>query len=255
MRRCLLALMVVTPFGCSTEERSAAQPSPTTSAGGASGETGASGSDSSPGGSSAGDSGPGTSGDGDSGASQDSGDTSTTGDDPSDGSSTSGDTTTAGSTGGDDTGDPVSPCCSPSEAGGCGDAPIETCVCAQDDYCCSGQWDIACVTEVEDFNCGSCGMADEIATCEAFCATLVDCDPELGFTDVQTCVQSECLGLLDQAQAESEACLDAMSQYYACIGLLACPGYDDYVGMNPPNGFPCMGFQNTMFETCSFIAG
>jgi len=47
-------------------------------------------------------------------------------------------------------------CCEVGSAG-CADPSISSCVCAQDPYCCSTEWDAQCVAEVAQFGCGSCG--------------------------------------------------------------------------------------------------
>jgi len=49
-------------------------------------------------------------------------------------------------------------CCETGEAG-CDDAGVESCVCATDPYCCSGEWDGQCVLAVEALGCGDCGGA------------------------------------------------------------------------------------------------
>lgn len=49
-------------------------------------------------------------------------------------------------------------CCTPSDLPGCGNATIEGCVCAQDDFCCDswfGAWDEVCV-EIATLDCGAC---------------------------------------------------------------------------------------------------
>ena len=49
------------------------------------------------------------------------------------------------------------PCCTAQGQAGCGEsANIEACVCAQDDYCCSTEWDSTCAGEVVSLGCGSC---------------------------------------------------------------------------------------------------
>ena len=50
-------------------------------------------------------------------------------------------------------------CCSPTPGvGGCAaDQTVQQCVCAQDDYCCSTEWDAQCASEITKFGCGSCG--------------------------------------------------------------------------------------------------
>jgi hypothetical protein len=67
-------------------------------------------------------------------------------------------------------------CCTPHTSSGCDTAAIETCVCAQDAFCCSGQWDATCVEEVGNFLCapactpddadGPCCMAHAGSGCE-----------------------------------------------------------------------------------------
>jgi hypothetical protein len=67
-------------------------------------------------------------------------------------------------------------CCTAHETGGCATAAIETCVCAQDAFCCDMQWDATCVGEVGSFLCapacepddadGPCCMAHTEGGCE-----------------------------------------------------------------------------------------
>jgi hypothetical protein len=59
-------------------------------------------------------------------------------------------------TGVDPTGMGVGDCCAAQAVPGCGDATIEGCVCAVDDYCCSTAWDDVCVGEATDCGAG-CG--------------------------------------------------------------------------------------------------
>lgn len=40
---------------------------------------------------------------------------------------------------------------------GCSDAAVEQCVCAEDDYCCTTEWNDECVGLVDALGCGSCG--------------------------------------------------------------------------------------------------
>ena len=47
------------------------------------------------------------------------------------------------------------PCCELGGAG-CADNAVAACVCAQDPFCCSTQWDAQCVGEITQFGCGSC---------------------------------------------------------------------------------------------------
>lgn len=170
---------------------------------------------------------------------------------------TGSDSTDASSSSTDDDGEtttetPTIPsCCGPLDAPGCDDRSIESCVCRADPYCCTDQWDLACAVEAEDLGCGECGDHDEVASCFGLCTTFVMCAPELGHDDVDTCVELECLGLLDQAQGDGDACLQSMTLYNACIGLLDCPGFDAYVAHTSP--FPCESFESDMFAACPFI--
>jgi hypothetical protein len=53
-------------------------------------------------------------------------------------------------------GGPSGACCVDSATPGCADTNVESCVCAQDAYCCNTAWDATCVMEVSQFGCGSC---------------------------------------------------------------------------------------------------
>lgn len=49
-------------------------------------------------------------------------------------------------------------CCVPSAAPDCtADPTVAACVCAQDDFCCTTEWDEACVGLVDELGCGDCG--------------------------------------------------------------------------------------------------
>jgi len=50
----------------------------------------------------------------------------------------------------------TSACCEAQAMPGCGDPAIEACVCAIDDYCCTGEWDSVCAIFVTLFLCDSC---------------------------------------------------------------------------------------------------
>jgi len=81
----------------------------------------------------------------------------TTGTDPEStgpGSSEGDGTTTDG--GSADTGTPGDACCEAQDAGGCGEAAIENCVCATDDFCCETLWDAYCTVQVVLLGCAEC---------------------------------------------------------------------------------------------------
>ena len=48
-------------------------------------------------------------------------------------------------------------CCVGHGGLGCDDPAIESCVCAQDDFCCTMKWDDLCVSLVAKLECGVCG--------------------------------------------------------------------------------------------------
>jgi hypothetical protein len=50
-------------------------------------------------------------------------------------------------------------CCAAQPQGGCADAMIEACVCADDPTCCEQAWDDVCVESVAGLGCGQCGNA------------------------------------------------------------------------------------------------
>jgi hypothetical protein len=54
------------------------------------------------------------------------------------------------------------PCCEGHETAGCDDPSIESCVCAEDPFCCESQWDALCVSRIETYGCGSCADESEL---------------------------------------------------------------------------------------------
>ncbi|MBK7585368.1 MAG: hypothetical protein IPI67_34905 [Myxococcales bacterium] len=48
-------------------------------------------------------------------------------------------------------------CCFEHPFPGCSSPDVAKCVCAQDGYCCSNQWDSLCASEVDSLGCGFCG--------------------------------------------------------------------------------------------------
>ena len=47
-------------------------------------------------------------------------------------------------------------CCEEHDSAACDDAAVSECVCAEDPFCCSVEWDSLCVAEVETLGCGTC---------------------------------------------------------------------------------------------------
>eukprot|EP01095_Lingulamoeba_sp_RSL-Kostka_P012266 TRINITY_DN482_c0_g1_i6.p1 TRINITY_DN482_c0_g1~~TRINITY_DN482_c0_g1_i6.p1 ORF type:complete len:587 (-),score=213.82 TRINITY_DN482_c0_g1_i6:84-1844(-) len=50
-------------------------------------------------------------------------------------------------------------CCEAQSGPGCTDSTVNDCVCYIDPYCCENVWDNVCVGEIEQFNCGTCGIS------------------------------------------------------------------------------------------------
>jgi len=65
-------------------------------------------------------------------------------------------------------------CCEPHDGGGCTGAGIEACVCAEDDFCCTQEWDQLCVAAVGDRGCAACPGREEL-----FATPLVEIPPDL----------------------------------------------------------------------------
>jgi hypothetical protein len=77
-------------------------------------------------------------------------------------------TTDTGEATTDDTGAPGGPCCSAQDGGGCGDAAVEACVCAMDDFCCRTAWDEVCTVQVVILGCADCpGIGGDGDCCAA----------------------------------------------------------------------------------------
>jgi hypothetical protein len=59
----------------------------------------------------------------------------------------------------------IGDCCGAHEAGGCSGKTVEACVCAQDEFCCTEEWDALCVAAVSERGCAACpGSEAEFAT-------------------------------------------------------------------------------------------
>lgn len=89
-------------------------------------------------------------------------------------------------------------CCVPSTEPGCADPTVESCVCAEDSYCCATAWDDICVGEVDSFGCGTCGGAGD------------DAGADDGAVDVGDCCDAHAAGCSDPT---IEACVCAEDAY------------------------------------------
>ena len=53
-------------------------------------------------------------------------------------------------------------CCAPHPEPGCTGAGVQSCVCADDDFCCTEEWDALCVNRVGDLGCAACPGREEL---------------------------------------------------------------------------------------------
>ncbi|RLB58379.1 MAG: hypothetical protein DRI90_16830 [Deltaproteobacteria bacterium] len=85
-------------------------------------------------------------------------------------------------------------CCNVHETPGCGTTEIETCVCAQDSYCCDTEWDATCVAEVTQFGCGTC---DATGTKPLFAPCIAGTECQSGMCPMGYCTITGCTGYAD----------------------------------------------------------
>lgn len=130
------------------------------------------------------------------------------------------------------------PCCETSPSPGCVDEAIEACVCAEDSYCCTNQWDAICVREVGQLHCatacecgdGVCPWYEDSTSCPADCgivptscceeATTPGCEPPPGAPGIEDCVCAQdpfccttawdetCVRLVDELRCGTCTCND-----------------------------------------------
>ena len=105
------------------------------------------------------------------------------------------------------------------------DPAIEQCVCAEDSFCCESEWDALCISEVNEFGCGTCDVPDPpssgsgggtsepvgclddgMCTLEDDCVC-TDCDADMFCSDPANCVDD---GMCD-AFNEGCVCADCAS--------------------------------------------
>ncbi len=61
----------------------------------------------------------------------------------------------------------IGDCCMPHDGGGCSGEAVQACVCAQDEFCCTDEWDGLCVNLVSERGCAACpGREGEFANPE-----------------------------------------------------------------------------------------
>ena len=149
-------------------------------------------------------------------------------------------------------------CCESSSEPGCSDAAVESCVCADDPFCCNNTWDNQCVSEADA--CGGCnggggappaaeicgnGLDDDgdgAADCDDLdCETSPSCAPPPGGGG-SCCEPSSAPGCSD---ATVEACVCAQDSF-CCNNA-----WDDLcVGKVPKCGGACGGGAPPAPEVC-----
>jgi hypothetical protein len=129
-------------------------------------------------------------------------------------------------------------CCAVQPDPGCPSPEIESCVCAQDPFCCNETWDDLCVSNVDDFGCAMCPLplgpcceahggvgCEDPAIVECVCAAMPGCcgqawGPEcvaaVETLGCATCPSTCC------TPKETPACDDMMVQECVCAGDPYC---------------------------------
>jgi hypothetical protein len=112
-------------------------------------------------------------------------------------------------------------CCTAHVDAGCGDAEIESCVCAMDSYCCEMAWDTFCVAQAS----ATCGQQCPRSCCAS--GPWPGCsDPELANTvcaDMPQCCDDQWGASCQGHPAVAEACLGDND----CCVSANTPGCDD----------------------------
>ncbi len=94
-------------------------------------------------------------------------------------------------------------CCVTHVGGGCDDADVQACVCADDPYCCAYAWDPLCVVLAETTCNGECkGCGDGVCTDLESCS---ECPEDCGTCQVNCCAEKEGPGCNDPG-CQAEVC-------------------------------------------------
>lgn len=133
---------------------------------------------------------------------------------------------------------PPGPCCQAKASPGCPDADVEECVCAIDPYCCDVVWDTICADEVEEYQCGWCGVGP-------WCGNL-ECEapPE----DCNTCPGDcgECQGCNSNGECENwlgEYCDNCPQDCGPCPAAPCCEPHD-FPGCDEPEINDCVCLED-----------
>ena len=124
-------------------------------------------------------------------------------------------------------------CCEPGLGPECDDPDVAACVCAQDEFCCTEQWDGQCVQEVETFGCGVCGGMT-LGCCDAHASP--SCD-DAGVAECVCAEDSYCC-----EESWDEQCVNEVEIF----GCGVCGGGDEPCCL--PHGTP--GCEDDAVEAC-----
>ena len=135
-------------------------------------------------------------------------------------------------------------CCAPHASPGCVDAVIQSCVCTEDDFCCNGAWDDACVAFADGCGadcplaCGDglCDATESCDTCPGDCAPCTVCGDgfcEPGAESCEDCAFDcgPCTTCGDEMCGGDESCATCPDDCGDCSGdccdVADGPGCDD----------------------------
>ena len=123
-------------------------------------------------------------------------------------------------------------CCTPNGTAGCDDVAVQNCVCEQDTWCCTVEWDFACANEVMSFECGECtgstNCGDDICVAGETCQ---NCPEDCGACGGE--------GLCCEVH-DSPGCEDGSVQACVCSQDSFCCEYVwDEVCVDGVTGFSC----------------
>ncbi|MFW2388666.1 MAG: hypothetical protein ACN4G0_10040 [Polyangiales bacterium] len=99
----------------------------------------------------------------------------------------------------------------------------------------------ACADESEMFT------SNNPANCAEFCTKLVECDPE---ETIEAC-GSNCVGIAQQANAVSSACLSAFGAVNSCVSGLTCEQGQAWFEEIPPDAYPCKAEDDAASAACN----
>lgn len=144
-------------------------------------------------------------------------------------------------------------CCTPSLSPGCSNSTIASCVCAQDSYCCSYEWDDLCVSEVSQLGCGSCGGSGGAGGGGGTCSYQLQdpvcsaCMQSYCCTQAETCFNSTGCAALTDCITQSCPTAATIQDIGTCIDT-TCTQYGAYESQ-------LMGYLSCLSTQCSAECG